>query len=155
MIKAAKKLKFLLRKRKKKKTHIPQYLPSTCHCWCPYSSTQPSAPPLPPWLETEQTHEAFFAAEVQPGLGLAGSSQAQFLQEDIVLETSSLYPITPADTTSYQQYMAPNPVYGVPVAPVAPAVRRERSVGLFGCFVKFGINLIRCFCPCFHIREVY
>lgn len=173
MLKAVKKLKFWSRKKRKKKTQEQEpyypYPPRPCHC-CQYSScyssTQPSAPPLPPWLEPEheQTTQHHHAIPAAAAPLVHQPSQFQFQlppQEEIVLETTTtpLYHPTvpvPAATesnySSYQQYMVPNPVYGMPVVQTP---RRERRAGFFGCLVSFGIQLIRCFCPCFHIREVH
>ncbi|KAB1208619.1 hypothetical protein CJ030_MR7G007731 [Morella rubra] len=150
MMKAVKKLKFWSRKKRRKKTHEPCHPPPTCHCCHPCYSTQPSAPPLPPGLDPEQTHHPFPAPVVHPVPDLSYPAQTQL--PDIVLETSPIvYSTLPAGTSSYQQYMAPNPVYGMPVLQTA---RREKTGGLFGCVVNFGIHLIRCLCPCFCIREV-
>lgn len=154
MIKAAKKLKkFWPRKKKRKKTlqyHEPYYHhpPSSCHCCCSYPTapTQPSAPPLPPWLEPELTYEAVSAPGLQSLPELAHPSQIQVPSQEIVMETTPIYPTLP----SYQQYLVPNPVYGVPVE---QKPRREKSTGFFGCFVNFCANLISCFCPCFRIQE--
>ncbi|CAK7357203.1 unnamed protein product [Dovyalis caffra] len=156
MIKAARKLKKLWpRKKKRKKTHQyqePYYYhpPSSCHYCCSYPTAlaQPSAPPLPPWLEPELTYEAISAPGigVQPLPELAYPSQIQAPSQEIVEETAPMYPAL----SSYQQYLVPNPVYGVPVE---QKLVREKSAGFFGCVVNFGINIIRCFCPCFRIRE--
>ncbi|KAJ9159096.1 hypothetical protein P3X46_024627 [Hevea brasiliensis] len=157
MIKAVKKLKkFWPRKKRRKKTHQePYYLPPPpCHCCCSYSTpVQPSAPPLPPWLVPDQTNETITAPGVQhlPEVGYQG--QIRLPSQEIVVETNPACPTLPIETTqlSYQQYTVPNPVYGVPVVQTP---RRERSAGFFGCVISFGVNLIRCFCPCFRIREV-
>ncbi|OWM79303.1 uncharacterized protein LOC116193954 [Punica granatum] len=102
-------------------------------------STQPSAPPLPSWLEPDDTGYAV------PELTFQDESGSGVAESNVVV--------------SYHQYMAPEPAYGVPLLPAAD--RRERlgsgsgsGGGFFGCLAKFGINVIRCFCPCFHIREV-
>ena len=154
MMKAVKKLKFWSRKKRKKKTQEPYYPPPPppCHCYHSCYSTQPSAPPLPPWLEPEQTH-------LVPDISYPSQTQLPPQPREIidVLETSPMYPTLPAPTasissSSYQQYMVPNPVYGMPVVETA---RRERRAGFFGCVVNFGVHLIRCFCPCFSIRELH
>jgi hypothetical protein len=155
MMKAVNKLKFWSRKKRKKKTQEPYYPPPPpCHCCHSCYSTQPSAPPLPPWLDLEQTHQAIPAPVLQPFPDLSYPNQTRVPIHEIVSETSPImYPTLPAtaSTPSYQQYMAPNPVYGIPVGQTA---RRERTAGIFGCVINFGIHLFRCFCPCFHIREV-
>ena len=155
MIKAVKKLKFWSRKKRKKKTHQPYYHPlpppPPNHCCCSrYSSTQPSAPPLPPsWFDSDTNHETPLA----PGFPEPSyPSQTQQIYQEIITETSQIYPTLPERSSSYQQYMVPNPVYGIPVAQTA--ARRERSAGVFGCVVDFGIHLMRCFFPCYRIREV-
>lgn len=164
MIKAVKKLKFWSRKKRKKKTHQsyyptppPPYPPppppppsrSHCCCSCYSSSTQPSAPPLPPtWFDSDPTRDTFFSAPEPPSY----SNQSEFREEEIGLDsTKPLYPTLPESSSSYQQYLVPNPVYGIPVSQTA---RREKSAGVFGCVVNFGIHLIRCFFPCYRICEV-
>lgn len=82
------------------------------------------------------------------------SSEAQFAflapQEN---EMNPLTPALPVSTcSSYQQYLVPNPVFGMPVV---PPPRRERSAGVFGCVFNIGAYLIRCFFPCFRIQEIY
>ncbi|XP_008218648.2 PREDICTED: uncharacterized protein LOC103318957 [Prunus mume] len=173
MIKAVKKLKFWSRKKRKKKTHHhqPYYPPPPptrpaplppgprhhcCSCSSSTYSTQPSAPPLPPWLDAEYTHEALFAPLVQPapefGYQADPRQQEPTMKTNAGSGTTSIYPTS----SSYQQYMVPDPVYGVPVAQTTRATTTERSAaaGVFGCVVDFGIRFFRCFCPCFHIREV-
>ncbi|KAG2704384.1 hypothetical protein I3843_05G001700 [Carya illinoinensis] len=152
MMKAVKKLKFWSRKKRRKNhVHEPYYPPSTCHCGHSYYSTQPSAPPLPPWLDLEQTCHPIPSPVIHALPDLTFPSQNQLSQQEIVFETTSImHPVMPA-ATSYQQYMAPNPVYGVPLV---QTTRRERRAGFFGCVINFGIHLIRCFCPCVRIREV-
>ncbi|XP_057976389.1 uncharacterized protein LOC131163713 [Malania oleifera] len=160
-----KKLKFWSRKKKKKKTPFEHshnlYLhpPPTHHCCCCScsSSLQPSAPPIPVWLDAQQTPEpAVFAAADRPGSSgfLADSSRAHLVtsSQDYVSEISPLCPTLPITNSSYQQYLVPNPAYGVPIV---PAARAERAAGLFRRAASFGYHLIRCFCPCFRIREVY
>ncbi|KAG5248423.1 formin protein [Salix suchowensis] len=154
MIKAVKKLKKLWpRKKKRKRSHQYQepyyhHPPSPCHCCCSYPAapTQPSAPPLPPWLEPELTSEAISAPGLQSLPDMARPSQILVPSQEIVMETSPVYPTLP----SYQQYLVPSPVYGVPVE---QKTRREESTGFFGCVVNFCASLISCFCPCFRIQE--
>lgn len=158
MIKAVKKLKKLWpKKKRRKKTHQePHYLPPPpCPCCCSYSSpVQPSAPPLPPWLVPDQTNETVTAPGVQQYFPeVSYQSRIQFQSQEIIVETNPICPTLPIETTplTYQQYTVPNPVYGVPVVETP---RRESSGGFFGCIISYGVDLIRCFCPCFRIREV-
>ncbi|ONI36435.1 hypothetical protein PRUPE_1G585100 [Prunus persica] len=185
MIKAVKKLKFWSRKKRKKKTlhHQPYYPPPPptrpaplppgprhhcCSCSSSTYSTQPSAPPLPPWLDAEYTHEALLAPQVQPAPEFG--YQADPRQQEPTMKTnadsgttSTSSPLYLYPTSSYQQYMVPDPVYGVPIAQTQTqtqtqtprATTRERSAagGVFGCVVDFGIRFFRCFCPCFHIEK--
>ena len=148
-----KKLKFWPRKKRKKKTHhpLPYYPPPPTrpppppppllpshHCCCSCSKAEPSAPPLPSsWYNSGEAHESLLAAGVQPA--------APELEYPALL-------IDDESSSSYQQYMVPNPVYGIPVS--VEAARRERSGGVFGCVVNFGMHLFRCFFPCYRIREV-
>ncbi|KAF5731796.1 hypothetical protein HS088_TW18G00481 [Tripterygium wilfordii] len=151
-----KKLKFWSKKKRKKRRKTQDepyyYPPSTSfhHCCCPHSSssTQPSAPPLPSWLEPLAPPPLF--PEV------AYSGQARLSSQEIASETNyhreSATDADAANLQSYQQYLVPNPVYGVPAVVHRP--RRERSAGFFGCIVEFGVNVVRCFCPCFRLQEV-
>lgn len=155
-----KKLKFWSRKKRKKKPNYEPYAyyhppapAPTCHQYycCPISSSpqpqlRPSAPPLPPWLDCNQPSD----------LAYAGTTESQYSSHEIVVETNSVIstPALPSDSgssCSYQQYMVPNPVYGLPIV---KATGREKFAGIFGCVFEFGANLIRCFGPCFRIREV-
>lgn len=156
VMKSMKKLKFWSRKekKKKKKLNFTENPPSNCHCYCQIPQFQPSAPPLPQsWPYYEQTHVANFAAEVSSYTysEFPSSSEAQFAfapqeNEEIAPEMKPLLPalpVSPTSTCSYQQYLDPNPVYGMPVVPPA---RRDRSAVA---------HLIRCFCPCFRIQEAH
>ncbi|GMI92010.1 hypothetical protein like AT4G24265 [Hibiscus trionum] len=164
LLKAVKKLKFWSKKKKKRKSLAPHpsssftpphphscYSTSSVHSshyyQCSYlsSSVQPSAPPLPPWLQDESpTPEQ---GEPFPDFSYP-TDQVQHPTQDI--ESG---PVFTAAAASYQQYMDPNPVYGLPL--VQQTGRRERSAGFFGCVIDFSLRLFRCFCPCFHIREVH
>ncbi|WCJ18696.1 hypothetical protein M5689_001025 [Euphorbia peplus] len=142
MIRAAKKLKKLWPKRKRIKRPFPDsfyYIPppppltpppSCQHCCCHSHSNspiQPSAPPLPPWLETIE--HKFTRNESEP--------------EEIAEEADN-YPAL----LSYQQYTVTAPVYGVPfVGQPQQSPTRETRAAFFGHF-------IRCFCPCFYIRQI-
>ncbi|XP_050378409.1 vegetative cell wall protein gp1 [Argentina anserina] len=153
MIKAVKKLKSWSRKKRSRKIHRhpppPPYDPPPpplrcqCHCCSSSSTAQPSAPPLPPWMDyTEQTHE--IEPLPAPELHCPAPEVAYH-----PLPVPSKQP-SAAPTSSYQQYMipVPDPVYGIPVAQ-APTVERERSAGFFGYVVDYLFNLF----PCFRIRE--
>ncbi|KAL4332372.1 hypothetical protein GQ457_07G033450 [Hibiscus cannabinus] len=167
LLKAVKKLKFWSKKKKKRKSLAPQpsfsFTPPHSHsCYssssvhsshyyyqCSYS-VQPSAPPLPPWLQAELTQDESPTpeqAEPFPEFSYQ-TDQVQHSTQDI--ESG---PMLTAAAPSYQQYMDPNPVYGLPL--VQETGRRERSGGFFGCVIDFSLHLIRCFCPCFHISEVH
>lgn len=168
VIKAMKKLKFWSRKKKTKKkpffTQQQQPPESSCHYYhhhhCHYYPVEPSAPPLPSWLDYNRTQETIsgtdhFASPTTSAMG--GSSRAPFTTEDerapfSSQDSSTLQEeINGKNTTTYQQYMVENPVYGVPALP--PQARGERDAGAFGCVFSFGAHLFRCFFPCFHIRE--
>lgn len=170
VMKAMKKLKFWSRKKKKKKAFYidrppPPPPPPPCHCqYQYYNPYEPSAPPLPAsssssWFDYDhETQDTIYANSDFISFTSSSQSPAQdpkFARHDFnpVPELSPQDPIMPAaSTTSYQQYMVPNPVYGVPAS--VPQVRRERKGGAFGCMFAFGVHLFRCFFPCFHIREV-
>ncbi|GLT44512.1 hypothetical protein SLA2020_184020 [Shorea laevis] len=167
MIKALKKkLNFWSRKKRKRKSLEPSFnydyhpipiLPPYCshYQYCCSSSTlpqpQPSAPPLPSWLEAEEhtTQEAISALEVQPFVEPSYSNQPD---EQIVSETTPIYSAFSSNvsstTHSYQlQYTVSNPpVYGVPVAVLEETTKRERFFGRV-------VELVGCFCPCLRIRD--
>ncbi|RVX05852.1 hypothetical protein CK203_023833 [Vitis vinifera] len=145
MLKTLKKLKFWHRKKKKKKPYLPPPPPPPPPLPSPYCCcSRPSAPPLPPWYDAEQAYDAAAAAPV-PGFVYSTP------QQEIVSEARPSYPTLPVtSTSSYQQYMVPNPVYGIPAV---PAPTKEKSAGLFGCAFEIGRYLFRCFCPCFRVRE--
>ncbi|KAJ0009970.1 hypothetical protein Pint_33091 [Pistacia integerrima] len=154
-MKVMKKLKFWSRKKRKKEhsydydQHQPYYCPHyhQYYCSCTSSTPQPSAPPLPPWLESDET-ECYESYDYVPS-----QTQLEYSEEDVE-ETSPICPElkNSESSESYQQYLAPNPAYGLPVT--AESGRRERRSGFFGCAAGFGFDLFRCFFPCFHIREV-
>ncbi|KAF9617661.1 hypothetical protein IFM89_037804 [Coptis chinensis] len=160
MIRSLKKLKIWSRRKKKKKiSHAHSYTspptrpapPPPIHC-CSCSFAQPSAPPLPSWLDFEQSHIANTAFGMFGDSSLGQPiSEDHIVHEEIVSEITPLCPSFPISSTpSYQQYMVTSPVYGVPVA---PATQTEKFGGVFGCAVSVGANLIRCFCPCFRFRQ--
>lgn len=174
IIKAVKKLKFWSRKKKtKKKPFLTEQQPSSssysessCHYYhhhhCHYYPVEPSAPPLPSWLDYTRTQETtisgtdHFASTTTTAAhsAMAGSSRVPFTTEDESvpgLVPSSQEEEINGKNSSYQQYMVENPVYVVPALP--PQVTSERNVGAFGCVFSIGAHLLRCFFPCFHIRE--
>lgn len=164
VIKNMKKLKFWSRKKKKKKIHFAENPPANAHCCCHNNQFQPSAPPLPPHYD--QIHEASYAASVAnyhtfSGYPLNTSNDFQFTftweenENYVDPEIQPLLPTLPVSTTSssYQHYMVPIPVYGMPVVPTAR--RSERSFGVIGCVFNVGKHLVRVACPCFRIKEAY
>ncbi|KAK2661584.1 hypothetical protein Ddye_000158 [Dipteronia dyeriana] len=178
MIKAMKKLKFWSRKKRKKYSIDPYFdyhyqLPSTYHhhhsysCSSSSSSVQPSAPPLPPWLEPELTYNddepPSWVQSVVPEEELVYTSQTTHTmftcQENDVQETSPMLPVESTPSSYYQRYnMDPNPVYGLPILQTnisSTNIESKSSGGAFVCFVKFGLNLVGCFCPCLSIREAH
>lgn len=153
MIKALKKLKNWSRKKKRRRSSIfqPPSSPPCCSCGAPPTPPplQPTAPPLPPWLDFDFKQDtASGSASVS-----AFPTQHQFQPQspDIASEITPLYVPQPLTIpTSYQQYLAPTPVYGVPVTPVSSA---RRAGGLFGCVASAGSYLIRCLCPCIQFHH--
>lgn len=160
VIKNMKKLKFWSRKKKKKKISFVENSPANAHCCCHNHQFQPSAPPLPPYYE--QIQEASYAASLNYHTfsGHPSNSSNDFRyaftseENDVDPEIKPLLPTLPVTSTSssYQQYMLPNPVYGMPVV---PTTTRERSFGVFGCVFNVGKHLIRVAFPCFRIKEAY
>ncbi|KAG9455967.1 hypothetical protein H6P81_000475 [Aristolochia fimbriata] len=159
MIKALKKLKTWSRKKKRRRSSIV-HPPLHSHCCCSCSSTpQPSAPPLPSWLDYEPQQETvsvsvpshLFRSSTESGFSYASAQpHIPVPPPEIATETTPLY-ATSAVPTSYQQYFVPEPVCGVPAVPVDLGKRAEG--GIFGCVASFGNNLIRCFFPCFRFRS--
>ncbi|PIA37064.1 hypothetical protein AQUCO_03100076v1 [Aquilegia coerulea] len=154
MFRSLKQLKIWSRRKKKKKNNnnvfhnsylpahptcpapLPPPLPLTHSCSC--SAFQPSAPPLPSWLNFEQNNIDHSAFRVFP---------ASTLDYESVSEITPLCPPSiNSTTTSYQQYMVSSPVYGVPMM---PTMHTGKSGGILGCVFGVGADLIRCFCPCF------
>lgn len=158
LIKAMKKLKFWSTKNKNKKyknhyykAHYhfqPPYHPpappppppplplagAPCPCHFCQQPVEPSAPPLPPWLESQlsTTHE-----------DISGPNRANPFSDP-----------SSGSGSSYQQYLVENPVYEEPLlVPMTKKGATRSSRGLFGCGVNVGSFLIRCFCPCFHISD--
>lgn len=146
-----KRLKFWSKKKRKRKAYhpLPYYpppppppsrpapapppplLPPIIHHWCSSCSrAEPSAPPLPPsWYAPDEGGDALLAAEPAE-------------------------PAAPEFDVSYQQYLVENPVYGIPVSTQIAEPKTERSGGLFGCVLNFGMHFVRCFFPCYSIKEV-
>uniref|UniRef100_A0A7C8Z0W0 Uncharacterized protein n=1 Tax=Opuntia streptacantha TaxID=393608 RepID=A0A7C8Z0W0_OPUST len=171
LMKAMKKLKFWSKKNKRKTkrsnyyhdpnlyyqpSHYPLPLPppqpppaggaSSCHFCRP---VEPSAPPLPPWLE-EGVSGCNWVDPYPAPSQLVRDQCISVSQEIVIKTTSELQPCPDSNSSSYQQYMSPNPVYELAVA---PSREKSASGGLFGCGVRVGACLIRCFFPCFHISE--
>ncbi|KAL4580641.1 hypothetical protein LXL04_016841 [Taraxacum kok-saghyz] len=138
VMKSLKSLKFWSKKKKKKKINNlhHQYPPQCC---CHHHPVQPSAPPLPTWLDYEnQTYNQHLLAS----------------EEDHGIEHVSPEPVNvnpPLLSGSGGGGGIENPGYGVPVL---ESRRTERSAGGVGCVFDMGAHLFRCFFPCFHIREV-
>ncbi|KAK4258679.1 hypothetical protein QN277_005102 [Acacia crassicarpa] len=162
MMKAMKKLKFWSRKKNKRKNYLPYCPPPPtpyppppppCRHYCACSSpAEPSAPPLPPWLEVERNHGTFLQPSFYPAPEVVTfPSQAQVHAQEIVEEPNKPVFQNMQRSSSYQQYMFPEHVYGITIS---QAAKKERSGGLFGCVFSFGTHLFRCLFPCFHIREV-
>lgn len=172
MIKAMKKLKFWSRKKKvKTKKKQPffteqQSSESSCHYYhhhrCHYYPVEPSAPPLPSWLDYNPTQETtikgtdHFASTTTTTTTspMASLSRAPFITEEESvpgLVSSSQEEEINGKNTSYQQYVVENPIYGVPALPTQ--VISGRDTGAFGCVFSFGTHLLRCFFPCFRIKE--
>ncbi|KAI3448377.1 hypothetical protein Pfo_005042 [Paulownia fortunei] len=164
VIKAMKKLKFWSRKKRKKKLLItesppppsrppppppPPYYPVHSH----YEPLLPSAPPLPPWLEYDlQFQEMLSTSEDNSASASLDNSTSKSHFSPPEPNAPETCPPEFQANTSYQKYMVPNPVYDTPAVPQLKTL--ERGGGAFGCVVSFGVHLVRCVFPCFHIREV-
>lgn len=140
-MKAMKKLKFWSRKKRKRKQACPS-LPH--HCSCEYSSVaaavavEPTAPPLPFWFDETQSL-------CPPKTStFPWNTQLPHQQEETIVETTTSQVSDVRIYQSYQQYMVPNPTYGVPIVEPATA---KRSVGIFGCVIELSSSLVRCFFP--------
>ncbi|KAK4424448.1 hypothetical protein Salat_1638200 [Sesamum alatum] len=164
VIRAMKKLNFWSRKKRQKKYLLfiesppppsrpappppPYYM-----LHCPYEPLLPSAPPLPSWLEYDE--EMPSTSEVNPADFAASDNSTSKIHFSAVPEISD-HPQAQPDT-SYERYMVPNPVDDTDMdtdTAVVPQLKKlERGGGAFGCVVGFGVHLVRCVFPCFHIRE--
>ncbi|KAI3701995.1 hypothetical protein L6452_27559 [Arctium lappa] len=170
VLKTLKTLKFWSKKKKKtiknyRHSLSPPPPPPSCCCRHHHDGShtlQPSAPPLPAWLEyEEQTYNQHLLASDVKFSGLPISYQARLDPEED--ERRSTVPPEPSvmiatsgdveTNCSYQQYMVQNPVYTVTVLQ-STTTDRSRSAAAVGCVFNIGSHLFRCFFPCFRIREV-
>lgn len=150
MIRTLKKLKIWSRmKKKKRKTHALHQTNYSCHCCsCSTCHPQPTAPPLPPWADFEQSREAVSHSFTKPGVfpqSIAHSELPPVLSAQVPSEIAPLYAPLPSSSASYQQYLVPSPIYGVPILPLAS---RERGSKFCGCVTGVAACLSRCLCPC-------
>ncbi|ERN07273.1 hypothetical protein AMTRI_Chr12g240960 [Amborella trichopoda] len=135
MLRALRKGKFWIKTKKRRKSICP-------HCCSCSSRIEPSAPPLPPsWID--------FQPPQMPTPPIVSSTSQTPIQE-ASSETSPLCAPPPV-TSSYQQYMDSNPVYGVPLS---AANSTDQTAGSFGCAIGMGSCLLRVFCPCFLVRRI-
>ncbi|KAL7082298.1 hypothetical protein ACP275_14G090800 [Erythranthe tilingii] len=144
VIKAMKKLKFWSRKKKKNKfLHLSESPPPPSRPPPPpphppihsqYEPLLPSAPPLPPWLEYDLQFQESDAEPNSPN-STTTNSHSHF---------SPPHEICPQEIQ--------NPIYDDAIVPKIEKL--ERGGGAFGCVAGFGVHLVRCVFPCFHIREV-
>lgn len=169
VIKSLKKLKFWSRKKRKIKLQFttekpppmwpapPPPLPPYHNWHDHYQQVLPSAPPLPPWLEFDhESEETFLKYEVNSASTSSDHSriQAQFSPPELINDTpTAKKEKSPADSSSYQKYLVPNPVYGTSVVPESR--KPARANGAFGCVLDIGFHIVRCVFPCVHIREAW
>ncbi|KAB2600530.1 auxin response factor 9-like [Pyrus ussuriensis x Pyrus communis] len=100
-------------------------LPPPGHYCCSYSSsTQPSAPPLPSWLDA-----------------------------DYIYETPLAPPVQPAPEFAYHHH-DPVPSQQTPKPTRERFYAAASATWVLNCVLGFGIRLLHCFSPCFCIREV-
>ncbi|GER54978.1 hypothetical protein STAS_32613 [Striga asiatica] len=158
VISAIRKLKLWPRKKRKKKTLLthspapppsrpppppPAYFPVDSH----YEPLLPSAPPLPPWLE----YDLQFPLKSEANSVLHNSITDKF--KPYCSEISDSQEIIEAEEDSLHDYMVSSPIkYEQSVVPRLE--KYERGNGVFGRVVGFGVHIVRCVFPCFHVREV-
>ncbi|XP_010433794.1 PREDICTED: uncharacterized protein LOC104717857 [Camelina sativa] len=153
VMKAMKRLKFWSRKKRKRKQASPS---QPHHCTYEYSSSvvaavafEPTAPPLSFWFDETQD---LFPPETS-AFPWNDNTQLPHQQEETIVETKPLLLSQVSDLRiyqSYQQYMVPNPTYGVPIIEPEPhdaATAKRSSVGIFGCVIELSSSLVRCFIP--------
>lgn len=151
MIRTLKKLKILSRlKKKKRKTHAIQQTNHSCHCCsCSTCHPQPTAPPLPPWADFEQSQGAASHSFTEPGVfpskSIAHSQVPPVLSAQVPSEIAPLFVPLPVGSASYQQYLVPSPIYGVPIQPLAS---REWDSRFWGCVTSVAACLSRFLCTC-------
>ncbi|XP_010448586.1 PREDICTED: uncharacterized protein LOC104731030 [Camelina sativa] len=152
VMKAMKKLKFWSRKKRKRKQTSPSQ--PDHHCSYEYFSVaaaavavEPTAPPLSFWFDESQS----FSHQETSAFPWNNNTQLPHQKEETIVETNPLLLSQVSDLRiyqSYQQYMVPNPTYGVPtVEPEPHAAAAKRSVGIFGCVIELSSSLVRCFIP--------
>lgn len=159
MIRSLKKLKAWSKKRitrKRKRVDplggVPAPDPHCCACASHSSAPQfrPTAPPLPPWLDFQQHCGVVISDPIPaPAPGVVFPVPAPAPAAGTGSEITRLW--TPPPRTSipsYQQYIVPDPVYGVPIAPPPPD---ERAPGPPppGCSGVVEAWLHRCLFCCF------
>ncbi|KAJ8617153.1 hypothetical protein MRB53_013339 [Persea americana] len=133
MIKALRKIKnWSSRKKKRRKSNIfqPPSYPHCCSCGTPppLPPLQPTAPPLPSWLDFDYQQDE--ASGSVPASTFPTQHQFELLSPEITSsESTPLYVPQPLPmATSYQQYLAPAPVYGMPVTPSTPVNSTRRGI---------------------------
>ncbi|XXG58295.1 hypothetical protein AAC387_Pa04g0640 [Persea americana] len=158
MIKALRKIKnWSSRKKKRRKSNIfqPPSYPHCCSCGTPppLPPLQPTAPPLPSWLDFDYQQDE--ASGSVPPSTFPTQHQFELLSPEITSsEITPLYVPQPLPmATSYQQYLAPAPVYGMPVTPSTPVNSTRRGSGFCGWIASVLSRLIRCLCPCIQFHQ--
>ncbi|EYU33294.1 hypothetical protein MIMGU_mgv1a015226mg [Erythranthe guttata] len=151
VIKSMKKLKFWSRKKKNKflLTESPpppsRPPPPPPRPYPPihsqYEPLLPSAPPLPPWLEYDLQFQESDEEPNSPNSANNSHSHFSPTQEEIYFDDHEI---------CHQEIQ--NPIYDDAIVPKIEKLKR--GGGAFGCVVGFGVHLVRCVFPCFHIREV-
>eukprot|EP01018_Ginkgo_biloba_P002815 Gb_25696 [translate_table: standard] len=110
---------------------------------------EPNAPPLPPGAEFSEEWTRSYAHENQPLIQRHGyDTETGSASSYGPLQGPMPYGQSPS---SYQQYVVPSPVYGMPVWQDA---RPEWSTGLCHCGADMPICLLGCCCPCILFGKV-
>lgn len=160
---ARKKLKKLCSRKKKKKTpyssnseSVSHSFSAQRHCsWCcshAYSSyAHPSAPPLPPDWVWDISPQSANPSTRQESNHLRQVTRKTSL-ETLIDVAGTGTNIQAADdytaSSSYQQYMIPNPGFGLPLSK-----NKAKPDGFFSCALKFGTHFLTCVCPCLSISD--
>ncbi|KAG8364034.1 hypothetical protein BUALT_Bualt19G0084200 [Buddleja alternifolia] len=110
-----------------------------------YEPVQPSAPPLPPWLEYDHQFQEMLLKSNEANSSSSASVDDSISRSPEINSPDIRCTEFQAETSSYQQYMVQDPVYDTTIVP--ELVKLEKNDGALGCVIGFGVHLVRCVFP--------